>query len=152
MKISSSYGARLNGNSWRIFTPTVKIFRNAIKFLIIPCLEHYDDCIKGFSPNEAQLNIDHLIHSGGRKVKHVASYPSFDRKFYKMSNAKRRAAIDRTIAIVKSYKELYALWEEKGSNGKPPKLNCNQLAMPCLFNRDEFKNLSNNKCSIKLYC
>ena len=151
MKISSSYGARLNGNSWRIFTPTVKIFRNAVKFLIIPCLEHYDDCIKGFNPNEAQLNIDHLIHSGGRRVKHAASYPSFDRKFYKMPNAMRRAAIDKAIAIVKSYKELYALWEEKESNGKPPRLNYNQLAMPCLFNRDEFKNLGSNRCSIKLY-
>ena len=141
-----SYGVKITGHNWRIFNETTDYFQKAVSFLIDICCEHYD-IWKSLKDNEAQQYIDHLIHSSKTRV---AAYPAFDRKFYKIPNAYRKAAIDRAKGIVASYKSQLANWEDAGRKGKKPRLNRHQNVMPCLFNRDAFKRLDEHLCDIKL--
>ncbi len=147
MKNTCSYGVKITGHNWRIFNDTVDLFQKAVSFLIDVCSSRYDEW-KDLQGNEAQQYIDHLIHSAKSRK---ASYPAFDRKFYKIPNVFRRAAIDRAKGIVASYRSQLALWEESGRNGRKPRLNRHQNVMPCLFNRDAFKRVDEHSCDIKLF-
>lgn len=145
MKINHSYNARIL-HEFKVFRNTIKIFRSAVKFLIGVVLEHYEE-LSDLSNNEAQRHIETLVHSTSS---HSASYPSFDKKFYKMPIYFRRNAISTAIATVKSHKELLALWEKTGQ-GKKPKLNTNQNWMPVFFRGNTFNTLTDDTVEIKLY-
>ena len=161
--MDQSYGVRLTGHNWRIFTPTLEIFRSAVKDLIDVVLEHYDDIEnRDMTSDEEQTFIKNLVHSAkGRK----AAYPFFDKKYHKYPSELLKSTITTAIGLVKSYKELMKQWEEGGRKGKAPRLNRSQAVFPCLFHRDMFKRVVDdngnpvldekgnpkNECQIKLY-
>ena len=133
--MDQSYGVRLTGHNWRIFTPTMKVFRSAVKDLVSIVLENYDD-IEGMTSNQAQTYIKNLVHSTRTNN---AKYHFFDKKYYKYPSEFLKSTITTAIGIVSSYKELYKSWDENGRKGKAPRLNTNHNVFPCLFHRDMFK-------------
>lgn len=151
--MDQSYGVRLTGHNWRIFTPTMKVFRSAVKDLVSIVLENYDD-IEGMTSNQAQTYIKNLVHSTRTNN---AKYHFFDKKYYKYPSEFLKSTITTAIGIVSSYKELYKSWDENGRKGKAPRLNTNHNVFPCLFHRDMFKRVVNDKeeftgeCEIKLF-
>ena len=147
MKVTSSYGVKLSGHNWRIFSDTVDLFRKAEASLLNVCLDRYEEW-KDLPHDYAQSYINRLVHT---TKSHTAEYPFFDRKFYKFPEPYRKSAIDSAMAIAKSYRSLVKQWEDDGRVGKKPALNRNQSAMPCLFNRDLYKRLDDRHCSIKLF-
>lgn len=140
-----SYGVKLN-NLTQCLNPTIKVFRDAVRYLINISLLHYED-IKDLSPNIAMNFIEALVHSTSNRM---AKYPAFDKVFYKMPSYIRRNAITVANAKVDGYKKLVALWEANGCAGKKPHINYNQDVMPCFYRKNMFIETSNG-FAIKVY-
>ena len=140
-----SYGVKLN-NLTKCLEPTVRVFRDAVKYLINISLMHYDD-IKGMSSKMAMNAVEAMVHS---TEKRTAKYPSFDRLFYKMPSYLRRNAIVTANAKADSYKKLVGLWENGGCKGKRPHINSNQDVMPCFYRENMFRE-NGDGFAIKVY-
>ena len=140
-----SYGVKLN-HLTRCLDPTIRVFRDAVKYLINISLKHYDD-IKDLPANRAMSAIERLVHGTSKRA---ARYPAFDQKFHKMPSYLRRNAITTANAKVDSYKKQVALWEANGCVGRKPRINYNQDVMPCFYRENMFVE-DQNGFSIKIY-
>ncbi len=76
---SVSYGVKIK-NLTNSLEPTIKIYREAVKYLMNISLLHYD-AIREFGTNQAMSAIEQLIHG---TAKRTAKYPKFDQLFYKI--------------------------------------------------------------------
>jgi len=119
---------------------TVSIYRAAVEFLIKVVLDHYD-IIQELNAKESVNFIEHLVHN---TKNNKASYPSFDKKFYKFPSYYRRAAISDAIAHIKSYMELKEIQETTFLDRNPDFL-------PCFFKGNTFNQLSSNVFQIKVF-
>lgn len=148
MKITSSYKVEIIGNTG-ILKPTVKIYREALSYLIEVYNSEWDELSKVERKLERASKAERLVHS--TKL-NEAKY-DFDKKFYKMPTYLRRAAINAALGIVSGYRSNLSNWENAPEpKGKPPKLQVKHIAMPTFYNKDMFRNsASENECFIKLY-
>lgn len=146
MKYISSYKVKII-NEFKTVNQTVRIYHRAVKYIIDVSLEEYEN-IKSLSSMQSMNYIEQLIHStSARKAK----YHSFDKKFYKMPSYLRRSAVTTANAVVKSHKSQLEHWQSDGCRGKKPKLNRNQLPMPCLYKGNMFSLNDDGTCSIKIF-
>ena len=147
MDITSSYGIQLKGLYYREYQGTVRIYRDAVSYLVSVCLDTYHEW-KDLRSHEAQLYIIHQVHS---RKNHPARFPEFDKRFHKFPSELRKDAVTKAMGIVKAYRSELQNWEDNGRSGRQPVLNHNQCVMPCLFNRDMYKRLDEGTCQIKLF-
>lgn len=140
-----SYGVKIK-NLTNSLAPTIKIYREAVNYLVNISLLHYDD-IKELSTNQAMSVIEQLVHGTANRM---ARYQKFDQMFYKMPSYLIRNAIVTANAKVDSYKKLVALWTADGCKGQKPKLNRTQNVMPCFY-KDNMFICRGNRFAIKVY-
>ena len=129
-----SYGVKLN-NMTRCLDPTIRVYRDAVRYLTEITLLHYDE-IRLLPSKRTMTFVEKLVH--GTK-KRTAVYPEFDRRFYKMPSYLRRAAIVTAIGKADSYRKLTDLWKADGCKGKKPFLNLQQDMMPCFYRENMFR-------------
>lgn len=141
-----SYGVQLNHLS-RCLDPTIRVYRDAVRYLVDIVLLHYDD-IKDLLQLSAQQHIERLVHSTGDNK---AVYPEFDRRFYKFPSYLRRDAINNAIGKVSGYKAQLLLWESEGCKGRRPRMNFNQDTMPCFYKGNMFRDRNGHGFQIKVY-
>ena len=108
MKIMSSYAIKLNGDLKALETSIV-IYREALHFVIPIVNTHWNE-MKGFEyATQRMTYTEKLVHT---TKNNNARYP-FDVEFPKFPTYLRRAALNRAIGIVSSYRSNLANWEEK---------------------------------------
>ncbi len=129
MKITSSYKILLRGIT-TLLQPTVKIYRDALAFLVGVCDAEWDDIVAVEGNQQRQLFVERLVHNTKNRQ---AKYPAFDKSFYKMPSYLRRAAISEALGAVSSYRSNHANWVAGGKVGGEPKLQCDRNAMPTFF-------------------
>ena len=107
MILTSSYSIEFKDNL-RAVKNTVRLFREAVEYLIAPVKDHYEELEKIKGSNYRQQFIERLVHS---TKNHKALY-DFDEKFYKFPCYFRRSAIRHAIGAVSSYMSNHKSWEE----------------------------------------
>lgn len=136
MKTNVSYSIELIHFN-KIVGPTVQLFRNAVTYIIRVYEQEYDNLYRVAITSKEKFNIlEHLIHN---TATNIAKY-DFDQHFYKMPGYMRRAAIQKAIGIVDSYKSNYQNWLDNGSKGNVPKLRYDHIIMPTFYNGSMSKN------------
>lgn len=137
-----------------IIEPTIRIYREALSFVIDVCYKEKTGWLTLGGKNRCSY-IEKLIHATSYNPN--PKYVEFDKKFYKMPTYLKRAIINQAIGIVNSYLSLYdryiedktkALQEGKKFTHKPPRL----CSPPVLYKNGMFKNFDiNGTCRIKLF-
>lgn len=149
MKVNVSYSIELKHIN-KIIEPTVQLFRNAVTYIIKVYEQEYDDLDQVAITSKEKFNVlEHLLHN---TATNIAKY-DFDQNFYKMPSYMRRAAIQKAIGIVDSYKSNYQNWLDNGSKGNVPKLRYDHIIMPTFYNGVMSKNDPSDPYTIylKLY-
>ena len=114
MRIYTTYRVKIKHYN-HIFKDTVKIYRNAVDYLINVCLENWNS-ISEFKGQNRLTYIETLIHS--TKGNPAPPY-DFDAKFYKMPSYLRRGAINEAIGKISSYMGNLSNWETNPVGRKP---------------------------------
>jgi IS605 OrfB family transposase len=132
----------------KIFSDTVKIYNEALSFIIDVCATHYSEYCELYA-HPQQHYVEKLIHSTSNNT---AVY-EFDKLFYKLPSCIRRAAIQAAIGAVASYHLALTNWETNGRVGNSPTLTKKRHNTPALYRGNGYRNLdfSNYSCEIKVY-
>ena len=133
MKNIVSYAAKIK-DEFTCFLPTIRIYQDAVNFLINVCNENYA-LMKDFPSQKAMTVIERLIHSTSARK---AVYPSFDKIFHKMPSYLRRQAINTAVCHAKTYRKNLELWESNGCKGKKPRLGRCGNRMPAFYKGNMF--------------
>ena len=95
----SAYSKHIKGYN-RIFDDTVRIYRDAVQFLIEVCVNEWSQLCDIKSLVYQQKAVEHLVHatSGNPSPKY-----DFNARFYKMPSYLRRSSISDALGKVQSY-------------------------------------------------
>ena len=118
MKITSSYAVEIKKQ--KMFDNTIKIYREAVSFLIGCFNKEWDSIQKVEGAKSRKSFAEKLIHT----TKYSTAKYDFDAKFYKFPSYLRRAAIQAALGSVSSYRSNYKNWEANGKVDRKPKLQC----------------------------
>ena len=144
MKITSSYGMKLTGDS-KALENSIRIYRDALHFVIPIVNTHWDE-MKDFEySNQRMMYVEKLIHSTANRQ---ARY-NFDEKFPKFPTYLRRAMLNCALGVVSSYRSNLANWE-KDPKGQAPRLSFTHYAYPAYYKKDLFKNFDPIRQTIEL--
>ena len=144
MKITSSYGMRLTGDS-KALENSIRIYRDALHFVIPIVNTHWDE-VKDFEySNQRMMYVEKLVHS---TAKNHAQY-DFDEEFPKFPSYLRRAVLNFALGIVSSYRSNLANWE-KDPKGQAPQLSLTHYDYPAYYKRDLFRNFDPVRQTIEL--
>lgn len=147
MKIVSSYRVRLYCDS-NIFTDTVKIYREALAFLIDIYYKEWAQLALIENAKARFNSAEYLVHN---TKSNEAKY-DFDSKFYKMPSYFRRAVIQDALGCVSSYVSNYNNWLENGKKGKKPRLQVTRFNFPTFYRDNMYKeDGEQNIAYLKLY-
>ena len=109
----SSYAIKLTGDL-KALENSITIYREALHF-VIPIVDTHWDEMKDFEyANQRMAYTEKLVHT---TKDNEARYP-FDVEFPKFPSYLRRAALNRAIGIVSSYRSNLANWEFLDFKGK----------------------------------
>lgn len=146
MKIYSTYSVKIKHYN-HIFKDTVKIYRNAVDFLIDVCLMEWDNISAVKENLLKQQYVERCIHT--TKDNPSPKY-DFDLKFYKMPSYLRRGAINEAIGKVSSYKSNLSNWEENPVGRKPsaPKAG---YVFPSMYRTVMYNQTGDYAAKIKVY-
>lgn len=156
MKVYKTAKLKILGS--HIIEPTIRIYREALSFVIDVCYKEKAGWLTLGGKNRCSY-IEKLIHatSGNPNPRYI----EFDKKFYKMPTYLRRAIINQAIGIVNSYlalcdryidKKTKALHEGKKFTDKPPRLSYDHDSFPALYKGNMFEIFDiNGTCRIKLF-
>ena len=141
-----------------IIEPTIRIYREALSFIIDVCYKEKAGWLTLGGKNRL-TQIEMLIHTTSDNPN--PKYTEFDRKFYKIPSYFRRSIINKAIGIVNSYlslcdryidKKTKALQEGKKFTDKPPRLSYDHYSFPVLYKGNMFENFNiDGTCRIKLF-
>ena len=141
-----------------IIEPTIRIYREALSFIIDVCYKEKAGWLTLGGKNRYNF-VEKLIHTTSDNPN--PKYVEFDKKFYKMPTYLRRSIVSKAIGIVNSYLSLYnryidkktkALHEGKKITDKPPRLSYNHYSFPVLYKDNMFDKFDiNGTCRIKLF-
>jgi len=151
MKIVSSYSVRLL-DSRSLFDPTIKIYREAVAFLVDIANKEWDTLGLEFKQNKmkGQRSLERLVHETRNNP---APKYDFDGRFYKFPSYFRRAAMTEALGAVSSYRSNLKNWEDSGKAGSPPVLTYTRNVMPTFFKdnmSDSREMLSGMKDEVRL--
>lgn len=141
-----------------IIEPTIRIYREALSFVIDVCYKEKAGWLTLGGKNRNNF-IEKLIHATSDNPS--PKYIEFNKKFYKMPSYLRRSIVSKAVGVVNSYLSLYdryiedktkALQEGKKFLHKPPKLSYDHYSFPVLYKGNMFENFDiNGTCRIKLF-
>ena len=156
MKVYKTAKLRILGS--HIIEPTIRIYREALSFVIDICYKEKAGWL-ALGGKSRYSYIEKLIHATSDNPN--PKYIEFDKKFYKMPTYLRRAIVSKAIGIVNSYLSLYdryiedktkALQEGKKFTNKPPRLSYDHSSSPVLYKGNMFENFDiDGTCRIKLF-
>ena len=144
MKITSSYGMKLTGDS-KALENSIRIYRDALHFVIPIVNTHWDEVTDFEYSNQRMMYVEKLVHSTSKSQ---ARY-NFDEEFPKFPSYLRRAVLNLALGIVSSYRSNLANWE-KDPKGQAPQLSFTHYAYPAYYKRDLFRNFDPVRQTIEL--
>ena len=145
MRIYTTYKVKIKHYN-HIFKDTVKIYRNAVDYLINVCLENWDS-ISMYKGQNRLTYIEALIHS--TKGHPVPKY-DFDVKFYKIPSYLRRGAINEAVGKVSSYKSNLANWQNNPV-GKEPSYPKAGYVFPSMYRTVMYNQTDDYIAQVKVY-
>lgn len=145
MRIYTTYKVKIKHYN-HIFKDTVKIYRNAVDYLINVCFENWNS-ISMYKGQNRLTYIETLIHY--TKENPVPKY-DFDAKFYKMPSYLRRGAINEAIGKVSSYISNLSNWETNPVGRKPsiPKVG---YVFPSMYRTVMYNQTADYIAQVKVY-
>ena len=146
MNIVSGYSVKIKHYN-RIFTDTVKLYREAVDFFIGVCLAEWG-MLSTISGNLAQQRyIEIHTHStrNNPSPKH-----SFDHHFYKFPSYLRRSAISAAIGKVSSYKSNLANYEA-GTDKRKPSVPKAGYVFPAMYRDNCFIRTDTYTARVKVF-
>ena len=146
MKITSSYAVEIKKQ--KMFDNTIKIYREAVSFLIGCFNKEWDSIQKVEGAKSRKSFAEKLIHT----TKYSTAKYDFDAKFYKFPSYLRRAAIQAALGSVSSYYSSHKNWEANGKVDREPKLQCDRFCFPAFYKTVMYEESNKpNQCYLKLY-
>ena len=149
MFINSTYSVKIKHFN-HIFSDTVKIYRDAVSFIINVCLSEWDDIMLCSSEMYKKQYIEHLIHAtaGNPHPKY-----DFDSCFYKFPSYLLRGAIAKALGLVSSYRSNLNNWQsiDISVRGKEPSLPKAGCSFPCFYRDNMYKPEGSYTAKIKVY-
>lgn len=148
MRIYTTYKVKIKHYN-HIFKDTVKIYRNAVDYLINVCFENWDSISIHKGQNRLTY-VETLIHS--TKENPIPKY-DFDAMFYKMPTYMRRAAINEAVGKVSSYMSNLAKWEVSDfkTRGNKPSVPKAGYVYPALYRDNMYIQTDKYEARIKVY-
>ena len=145
MKITTSYSVKIKHYN-HIFKETIAIYRQALGFLINVCNEQWE-ALSEINPYKRQGAVERLTHK--TKDNPTPLY-DFDTLFYKFPSSLRRAAINKALGMISSYKSNLANWE-KNHEGKCPALPKADHEYPAMYRDGAYEETDTYTAKIKVY-
>lgn len=146
MLMYSAYKVKIKHYN-HIFKDTISVYRTAVDYLILVCLENWDSIISYEKLLEKQRFVETLIHQ--TKDNPVVTY-DFDTQFYKFPSYLRRGAISEAIGKVSSYKSNLANWEAN-PQGKVPSVPKAGYIYPTMYRKGMYEQTGTYQAQIKVY-
>ena len=148
MKQITTYGVRIHAVSMKPVQDMVRIYRQAVSFLIKVCDEQWSS-VSGISTLvRKQSFVEGLIHHTKRRP--MVQYSQFDGLFYKLPSYIRRAAISDAIGAVESYRSRLKSWNENPV-GNAPGLPQAGFTYPVLYEGNMFEQTGDYSARIKVW-
>ena len=149
MKITFSYKVQIKQPN-HLFDDTVRIYRDAVNFLISVCLDHWNEisALNGMLLQKSY--VESIVH---QTKEHPAPLYDFDTRFYKFPSYLRRDAIACAIGKVSSYSSNLANWKasDPKTRGAEPGLPKAGFQFPCLYKTAMYDRTSDYECRIKVW-
>ena len=144
MDIFSTYSVKIKHYN-HIFKDTVKVYREAVDFLITVCLENWEELSSIDDSLKRKRFIEILCHN----TKSNKAIYDFDDKFYKFPSDLRRGAISDAIGKVSSYKSNLDNWKANPI-GKEPSIPKSGYSFPCMYRTDMYKTIDGNDYKVRI--
>ncbi|AHV98744.1 RNA-guided endonuclease TnpB family protein [Paenibacillus sabinae] len=141
----------------RMLDATLHVYQEALSFLITVIQEQFMSLVS-LSTQAVVTAVERLTH----RTRHNPNplYAEFDQRFYKFPSYFRRSAIAEAFGILKSHHSRFELWqaerqraqqEGKRFSKKPPTLEAQHRAFPCLYKGNMFIRTSDRAANIKIF-
>lgn len=150
MEINSLYSVKIKEHN-HVFKDSVRIYRDAVDFVIQVCLDHWNEISMQDDNMEKKALIEHLIHK--TKQHPYPVYEDFGKRFYKLPTYLMRAVIAEALGKVSSYKSNLTLWEnaDTATRGREPGRPKAGYIYPCLYRGNMFVRTGEHEAQIKVF-
>ena len=148
MQQFTTYGAKIHMDSAKPVQAMVRIYRNAVSFLIRVCMEQWEEIAQIKTLQARQMCVERLIHHTTNRPTVV--YEDFDKQFYKLPSYIRRSAISEAVGKVESYQGNLRRWE-KEKNGKAPGKPEAGYTYPVLYRKNMYERTGEYTARIKVW-
>ena len=148
MKQITAYGVRIHAVSMKPVQDMIRIYRQAVTFLIKVCDEQWSSVSVIPALVRKQSFVEGLIHH--TKNRTMVQYDQFDVLFYKLPSYIRRAAISEAIGAVESYRSRLKTWNENPV-GKAPGVPQAGYTYPVLYAGNVFEQTGDYSARIKVW-
>ena len=148
MKQITTYGVRIHAVSMKPVQDMVRIYRQAVSFLIKVCDQQWSSVSGIPTLVQKQSFMEGLIHHTKRRP--MVQYSQFDGLFYKLPSYIRRAAISEAIGAVESYRSRLMSWNGNPV-GKAPGLPQAGYTYPVLYEGNMFEQTGEYSARIKVW-
>lgn len=150
MKIYSSYGVKIKHYN-NIFKETIRIYRDAVDFLINVCNNEWSSLSETEGNLLCQQYVERLCHKTAGNLN--PKYGGFDKKFYKFPSYLRRGAINEAIGKVSSYRSNLTNWENEKPDvrGKKPSFPKAGYVYPCMYKTVMYEQTDMYEARIKVF-
>ena len=146
MQVLTSYKVKIIGYN-SIFENTLKIYREALSYLMNAVNAEWDSVKDITHANERMNHIERLVHGTKNRV---VTY-EFDERYYKFPSYLRRSAINEAIGKVSSYRSNLEKWTNNGRKGKAPSIQTKHYSYPALFRDNMYVRVDDYTASVKIY-
>ena len=148
MQQFTTYGAKIHMDSAKPVQAMIRIYRNAVSFLIRVCMEQWEEIAQIKTLQARQMCVERLIHHTTNRSTVV--YEDFDKQFYKLPSYIRRSAISEAVGKVESYQGNLRRWE-KEKNGKAPGKPEAGYTYPVLYRKNMYERTGEYTARIKVW-
>ena len=148
MQQFTTYGAKIHMDSAKPVQAMIRIYRNAVSFLIRVCMEQWEEIAQIKTLQARQMCVERLIHHTTNRPTVV--YEDFDKQFYKLPSYIRRSAISEAVGKVESYQGNLRRWE-KEKNGKAPGKPKAGYTYPVLYRKNMYERTGEYTARIKVW-
>ena len=149
MKIMTAYGVALKHYN-HILKDSVRIYRDAVDFLIDVCLKEWDSISVINGLQSRCIYVESLVHK--TKKRPVVPY-NFDHEFYKFPSYLLRSAICCALGKASSYLSNLENWKNADAKcrGQRPGYPKAGFAFPCLYRGNMYIQTGDYEFQIKVY-
>ena len=147
MKQITTYGVRIHAASMKPVQDMVRIYRDAVSYLIRVSDERWNE-LRNLNSFARLRVMECLVHHTKNRL--FVEYEDFDLQFYKLPSYIRRAAISEAIGAVESYRSRLKVWNENPV-GKAPGLPQAGYTYPVLYEGNMFEQTGDYSARIKVW-